>query len=90
MIYTVGLDPTYMEIHNASMFEEWVDITRGRSEETGQAIRDDFGGQYVFTDLEHEAFLNVAAEDPLLVEIYRDDYAVIFKVKSGEAEASDG
>jgi hypothetical protein len=90
MIYTVGLDPTYMEIHNASLFEEWVDITRGRSTETGQVIRDHFGGQFVFTDLAHEAFLNRAADDPLLVEIYRDDYAVIFEVQAGETATSDG
>jgi len=44
------------------------------------AIRDHFEANFVFSDLEHDAFLELAAGDPGLVEIYEDEYAVIFEV----------
>jgi hypothetical protein len=83
-IYTAGLDPTYMELHDAVLFDEWVSLTRGRTEQPSHAIRERFGGSYVFTDHDHKAFLRQAAEDPGLEEVYRDDYAVIFRVLAEE------
>jgi hypothetical protein len=76
-----GLDPTFMQLHNEMLYHEWVDITRGRVENPGEAIREHFGAQYVFSDLKHEAFLEAAADDPVLDEIYRDEYAVVFAVR---------
>ncbi len=80
VIYLAGLDPTYTELYDADLYDEWVDITRGRVENPSQAIRDRFGGDYVFTDLKHSKFLDQAEADPHLEELYRDDYAVIFAV----------
>ena len=79
--YINGLDPTFMQLYNENLYDEWVDITRGRADEPGQIIRDRFSARYVFSDLNHEAFLEEAADDPLLEEVYRDEYAVIFVVK---------
>ncbi len=90
MIYTVGLDPTYMEIHNADLFDDWVELTRGNVEQTGQAIEEEFDAQFIFTDLDHEDFLRRAADDPRLTEIYRDEQAAIFAVGTGEASGSEG
>jgi hypothetical protein len=90
MIYTIGLDPTYMELYNEELFEEWVELSQADVENLGQTIQDDFGAQYVFTDLNHDDFLRAAAEDPLLTEIYRDDEAVIFAVQAKGAADSDG
>ncbi len=78
--YTLGLDPTYMELYDPDLYELWVDITRGRIEQPGQIIAERFGGEYVFTDLKHDNFLERAAADPNLIEIYRDRDAVIFEV----------
>lgn len=78
--YINGLDPTFMQLYDAGLYDEWVDITRGRVESPGAAIRDRFGAQFVFSDLDHEAFLERAAEDPALRELYRDEYAVVFAV----------
>lgn len=78
--YTVGLDPTFMARHDPVLFDDWVQLTRGQVDAPGAAIRDHFNAAYVFSDLEHEAFLRQAATDPDLQEIYRDHYAVIFKV----------
>jgi hypothetical protein len=79
-IYTVGLDPTYMELYDKALFDEWRSVTQGDVDQPGQVIRDDFGASYVFTDLKHSAFLKQAKNDPLLVEVYRDDYGAIFAV----------
>ena len=79
-VYTAGLDPTFMELEDEARFDRWVDITRGRVSEPGVAIRDEFGAAYVFSDLRHDGFRDEAEDDPLLQEVYRDDYAVIYQV----------
>lgn len=78
--YINGLDPTFMQMHDEALFDEWVAITRGRVETPGAIIRDRFEAEYVFTDLEHTAFLRAAEGDPALREIYRDEYAAVFVV----------
>lgn len=80
LIYTVGLDPTFMELHDKALFDLWVDITRGNVDQPGAIIRDTFGAAYVFSDLDHGAFMNKAAADPLLQEVYRTHDAVIYAV----------
>ena len=79
-VYTVGLDPTYMAQFDAGLYHEWVQITQGQVARPAPVIGERFGGDYVFSDLEHEAFLRLAAADPGLVELYRDEEAVIFAV----------
>ncbi len=78
--YLIGLDPTYMQLYNASLYDRWVDVTRGRVPAPSTAILNEFGARYVLTDLKHTGFLKQAAQDPALVEVYRDAEAVIFKV----------
>jgi hypothetical protein len=79
-IYTIGLDPTFMEQYDPDLFAEWVKITRGQIERPGASIRSRFGAAYVVTDLQHQAFLRQAAGDPRLTEVYRDQYAAVFAV----------
>lgn len=79
-LYTIGLDPTYMQFYDAALYDQWVAITRGEVAEPSAAIRNQFGGEYVFSDLKHPAFLRRAAADPGLQEVYRDAEAVIFVV----------
>ena len=80
--YTVGLDPTYMQLYDAGLYELWIDITRGRVEHPARDIKETFGANYVITDLNHTGFLREAKADPDLHELYRDKYAVIFQVLS--------
>ncbi len=70
-----------MQLHDAALYDEWVAITRGRVEHPGAAIRDRFGAAYVFSDLNHQSFIDAAADDPLLTEIYRDEAAVVWAVE---------
>ena len=79
--YINGLDPTFMQLYDEELYDEWVDITRGRVNDPGASISRRFGAQYVFSDLNHERFLAEAADDPALTEVYRDADAVIFAVQ---------
>ncbi len=80
--YTAGLDPTFMQLHDPEQFDLWVDITRGKVEQPGRLISEQFNADYVFTDLKHGPFEKQAASDPWLTEIYRDEFAVIFALPS--------
>lgn len=80
-VYTAGLDPTYLELYDADLFAEWVRVTQGKVDKPSQFIKANFGSQFVFSDLDHGAFLRKAAEDPGLEEVYRDKDAVIFAVR---------
>ncbi len=79
--YTAGLDPTFLQLQRPELYDVWVDITQGRVERPSRIIHEQFGGQYVFSDLNHEAFLEVATEDPGLEEVYRTGDAVVFVVR---------
>jgi hypothetical protein len=78
--YLIGLDPTYLQLYDAELYDLWVDITQGDVKNPSQVIATTFNSPYVHTDLSHGDFLQVAAEDPGLREVYRDDQAVIFEV----------
>lgn len=80
-VYTAGLDPTFMELYDAELFALWRDITQGQVAQPSEVIRQQFGSDYVFSDLNHDGFLAEAAQDPGLVEVYRDEYAVIFALR---------
>lgn len=78
--YLVGLDPTYLQLYDAGLYDLWTAITRGDVAAPSQIIATTFGARYVHTDLDHQDFLDTAARDPGLREVYRDGQAVIFEV----------
>jgi hypothetical protein len=78
--YLVGLDPTYMQLYDADLYQEWVSITRGNVENPAQTIFSRFGARYIHTDLFHDDFIRVAEGDPNLREMYRDGDSIIFQV----------
>jgi len=79
--YLVGLDPTYMQLYNAPLYDLWVKITKGDVERPSKMIYDRFGARYVVSDLNHGGFIRQAERDPGLDEVYRDKEAVIFALK---------
>lgn len=83
-VYTAGLDPTFMSRHDFALYAEWVLITQGNVLRPSTAIREQFNADYVFSDLQHEAFLEQAAHDPGLQKIYQDNHAIIFAVNHPE------
>ena len=78
--YLIGLDPTYMQLYSPGLYDLWVDITQGKIEQPSRYISTTFESTYIHTDLHHTNFLRVAADDPGLKEVYRDNQAVIFQV----------
>jgi len=78
--YLIGLDPTYLQLYDADLYDLWVNITQGDVENPSQIIARTFDSQFIHTDLNHGDFLEVAGDDPGLKEVYRDDQAVIFEV----------
>jgi hypothetical protein len=78
--YLIGLDPTYMQLYNPDLYDKWVDITKGRVENPSMAIEERFGAQFVLTDLKHKRFLQQADDDPGLIEVFRDDQSIVYKV----------
>jgi asparagine N-glycosylation enzyme membrane subunit Stt3 len=79
-IYTAGLDPTYMELYDADLYNEWVDLTRGKVADPSAPISERFGAAYAISDLAHEGFMQKAADDPHMQEVYRDKFAVIYHI----------
>jgi hypothetical protein len=79
-VYTAGLDPTYMELYDSRLYAEWVKITQGDIKPAAEAIRADFGAEFVMSDLSHRAFMRAADSDPGLVEVYRDQDAVVYRL----------
>jgi hypothetical protein len=78
--YTIGLDPAYMQLYDADLYDRWVAITQGEVDHPSQAIKDQFGGQYIISDLKHKGFLRVAEADEQIIRVYEDEYAIVFQV----------
>jgi hypothetical protein len=83
--YTVGLDPTYLQLQDAGLYDLWVDLTQGRAEDLSASIRESFQAEFALSDLDHERFLQAAAEDPQMREVYRDEFAVVWSLETGAA-----
>lgn len=79
--YTLGLDPTYMELYDRNLYDTWVDITRGNVSNPGNEIQTTFGANYVISDLEHTSFIKQARRDPLMEVVYSDNQTIVFQIK---------
>jgi hypothetical protein len=78
--YLAGLDPTYMQLYDADLYDTWVKITRGEVEQPSKIIASRFSARYIHSDLNHKNFIRLATDDPGLKEVYRDGQAVIYEV----------
>lgn len=83
-IYLAGLDPTYMQLYDAAIYDLWVDTTQGDVADLSATITERFGARWAFTDLEHDAFIRAARNDPQMVEVYRDEYAVVYAIEGDD------
>lgn len=78
--YLAGLDPTYLQLYDRDLYDVWVKITRGEVKQPSRVILKSFSAHYAHTDLNHKNFLREAQYDHGLIEVYRDEQAVIFEV----------
>ena len=70
-----------MQIKDPDLFEQWVAITRGEVNFPASDIFYDFAAQYILTDLNHEEFIDRAGDDAEIVEVYRDEEAIVYQVQ---------
>ncbi len=79
--YLVGLDPTFMYLYNADLYEKWRDITLGRRiGEMRQIIKEDFQAKYVFVTQDHKDLIRNLDNNFYFVKIYEDKEAIIYQV----------
>ena len=78
--YLIGLDPTYMQLYNADLYDRWVAITRGQVTNPSQEIYDRFSARYVVSDTLHGNFIKKAQTDPAMQEVYRDNMSVVYRI----------
>lgn len=79
--YLIGLDPTYLQLYDSTLYDEWIKITHGDVEQPSFSIATHFGARYVMSDLNHQNFIDQAEADPAMELVYRDDEAVVFRIK---------
>ena len=78
--YLVGLDPTYLELANPHLWNQWVDITRGRIAKPSQIIVTAFGANYVVSDRHHQDFEKSVRNDTNMQIVYRDQYSFVWLI----------
>lgn len=78
--YTIGLDPTYMQIHDPGLYDTWVRLANGDMRPISSLVVNTFGARYIVSDVQNDAFLEAAEDDPYLVEVYRDEWAVVYEI----------
>ncbi|MCB9451246.1 MAG: hypothetical protein H6672_07385 [Anaerolineaceae bacterium] len=83
-VYLVGLDPTYLQVADPFLWNQWVAITQGVVERPSVLIRDTFGARYVVSDTQHQDFAQTAEGDPNLHLVYRDATSMIWYVDDAD------
>ena len=79
--YLVGLDPTYLERADRTLWDQWVALTRGEIENPSSAIRTLFDTEYVVSDGEHQAFIDQANADPDMHLVYWDRDSFVWQIR---------
>ncbi len=64
--YLAGLDPTYMQLYDADLYDTWVKITRGEIEQPSKVITERFSARYIQSDLNHKNFTAPCRRRPRL------------------------
>lgn len=82
-VYLVGLDPTYLQVADPFLWNQWVAITQGLVDRPSVLIQESFGAAYVVSDTHHSDFAEKAEGDPNMQLVYRDEYSLIWRI--GEA-----
>ena len=78
--YLIGLDPTFMQQYDSEKFDLYVEITQGKIDNPSEIIRDEFGCEFIHTDLLHDKFSKVANNDPKIKEVFRSEDSIIYQI----------
>lgn len=84
--YICGLDPNFLEEYDKKLSKIYLDIMSGEITYPGHYIRNVFGcrlaivSKRVHDYYNFKEFIAVASNDPLMLQVYEDDYAIIYRV----------
>jgi hypothetical protein len=84
-IYLIGLDPTYLQLYDAELWDLWVAITRGQVAQPSAIIASRFHAAYVVSDTRHDDFVAQIRYDEGMQLVYRDQYSYIWQIVDGTA-----
>ncbi len=87
--YLVGLDPTYLQIADPELWDQWRAIVQGDVESPSVAIKQAFGTSYVISDTNHNRFEDQVRDDPGMQLVYQDQDAYVWRIDSAST-TSDG
>ncbi|MFQ5518526.1 MAG: hypothetical protein ACE5E3_00850 [Mariprofundus sp.] len=84
-IYIVGLDPDYMRLKDAELYETWRRIGKGKDKQPEDTILNIFDAEYVITDRRHKSFIRVAEKSGRMQRVYGDKYTRVYRVLEPES-----
>lgn len=83
-VYIVGLDATFMYLHDQALYQRWSDISTGKTKQnTAHDIKQYFSAQYVAFDPSREhtkLLLAYLLRDPAVTVLYRDKHNIVFEL----------
>ena len=80
--YLVGLDPTYLQLANPTMWDDYDAIRKGAVEHPAAQIISEFGAEYMLTDRTDEVLSKVLDDDPSAHRVYEDADGIVWKLDS--------
>jgi hypothetical protein len=78
--YVAGLDPTYLHDRDPELWNLYARVTLGEEPDPAPIIRDRFGAEYVFTDNDHDAFIDHAISSGDFKTVYSDRFATVLRI----------
>ena len=79
--YIVGLDPTFMYVHNEDYYWKWVNITTGRAdqEEVYEIVKKDFQNAHVFVEKDHQEMNRLFKDNDKFEYVFEDEEVIIYQ-----------
>ena len=83
-VYIVGLDATFMYLHDETLYNRWRDITSGKvKQQSAHDIQQYFNANFVAFDPSREhtkLLLAYLLRDPEVTLLYRDEHNIVFQL----------
>lgn len=87
--YVAGLDPSYLHRRSYELSSLYDDIANGNDDDAGKEIKGAFGAEFVVAATGDSDFLQTAADSKEFETVYKDQYAVVLRVKPKPAPSPD-
>jgi len=88
--YICGLDPHFMALHDAELWDLYQRIGEGWGENPSKPIAKDFGARWALLVLPYEGAEDLLRRDRGLREEYRDASAILYRVLESEEPRQSG